>query len=114
MEPGGFPTPFHDNLVKPGDGSRGAGYGELARAPEISVANFRKALQANPDQNPQLVADAVAALVDAPPGQRPFRTVVDKMGMGDAFQAYNAQQEQITRGIYKGLGIEAMLTLKTA
>ena len=38
---------------------------------------------------------------------------VDKMGMGDALQSYNEQQEQITRGIYKGLGIESMLTLKS-
>ncbi|MDJ0666783.1 MAG: SDR family oxidoreductase [Desulfobacterales bacterium] len=114
VEPGGFPTTFHDNLVKPSDASRDAGYGELARAPEMSVASFRKALQANPAQDPQLVADAVAALVDTPPGQRPFRTVVDKMGMGDALQSYNEQQEQITHGIYKGLGIESMLTLKVS
>ncbi len=114
VEPGGFPTSFHDNLVKPTDASRNADYGDLARAPEISVANFRKALKANPAQNPQLVADAVATLVDTPPGRRPFRTVVDKMGMGDAIRNYNAQQEQITREIYKGLEIESMLTLKTS
>lgn len=112
VEPGGFPTSFHDNLVQPSDASRDAGYGELARAPEISVARFRQALQANPAQNPQIVADAVAALVDIPPGRRPFRTVVDKMGMGDDIRSYNDQQEQITHGIYKGLGIESMLTLK--
>ncbi len=112
VEPGGFPTAFHDNLVKPSDTSRDKDYGDLARAPEISVANFRKALQANPAQNPQLVADAVAALVDTPPGRRPFRTVVDKMGMSDAIRNYNERQEQITHGIYKELGIEAMLTLK--
>ncbi len=114
VEPGGFPTTFHDNLVKPSDASRDADYGALARAPEMSVANFRQALKANPAQNPQLVADAVAALVDTPPGRRPFRTVVDKMGMGDAIRNYNAQQEQITREIYKGLEIESMLTLKTS
>ena len=112
VEPGGFPTTFHDNLVKPSDASRDAGYGELAQAPEISVARFRQALQANPAQNPQIVADAVAALVDTPPGRRPFRTVVDKMGMGEAIRSYNDQQEQITHGIYKGLEIESMLTLK--
>jgi hypothetical protein len=33
------------------------------------------------------------------------------MGMGDPIQSYNEQLEQITRGIYKTLGIEAMLTL---
>ena len=113
VEPGGFPTAFHDNLVKPSDASREKDYGDLACAPEISVANFRKALQANPAQNPQLVADAVARLVDTPPGRRPFRTVVDTMGMGDAIRNYNVQHERITREIYKALGIEAMLTLKS-
>jgi hypothetical protein len=34
----------------------------------------------------------VAELVDTPPGQRPFRTVVDEMGMGDALQNDNEQQ----------------------
>ncbi|MGD8242232.1 MAG: hypothetical protein PVF59_05380 [Desulfobacterales bacterium] len=52
--------------------------------------------------------------MDTPPGQRPFRTVVDEMGMGDALQNDNEQQEQITHGIYKGLGIESMLALKVS
>jgi hypothetical protein len=58
----------------------------------MSLARFRKTLQANPAQDPQIVADAVAELVDIPPGQRPFRTVVDEMGMGDALQNDNEQQ----------------------
>lgn len=111
VEPGGFATTFHDNFIKPDDASRNAGYGDLARAPEMSLTSFQKALKANPAQDPQNVADAVAALVDTPPGRRPFRTVVDNMGMGDPIQRYNEQLEQITRGIYKTLGIESMLTL---
>lgn len=112
VEPGGFPTTFHGNLVKPGDASRETEYGDFAKVPEMSLAQFRQALAANPEQDPQNVADAVAALIAAPAGQRPFRTVVDKMGMGDPIQGYNDQLEQITRKIYDAFGMGDMLRLK--
>ena len=52
------------------------------------VNNFEKALGANPKQNPQDVADAISALIDTPAGDRPFRTIVDKIGMGEAIEGY--------------------------
>jgi len=113
VEPGGFPTNFMEKLLKPGDTSRDAGYGEFAQAPLALFTNFEKALAENPAQNPQNVADAVAGLVATPAGQRNFRTVVDKMGMGDPIEGYNAQLEQITAGIYNAFGMGDMLTLKT-
>lgn len=113
VEPGGFPTAFMDNLVKPGDSSRNKSYGELAQAPAGFLNNFEKALSANQEQKPQNVADAVAKLIDTPAGQRSFRTVVDKMGMGDHINGYNEQLAQITSGIYNAFGIGDMLTLKT-
>ena len=99
VEPGGFPTTFMDNLVKPSDSSRDDGYGELAQAPAGFLAGFEQALAANPAQDPQNVADAIADLIDTPAGQRQFRTIVDKMGMGDHLVGYNDQLEQITAGI---------------
>jgi len=113
VEPGGFPTTFMDNLLKPGDPARDAGYGDFAQAPMMLFTNFEKALAENPAQNPQNVADAVAAVVDTPAGQRSFRTVVDKMGMGDHIEGYNQQLEQITAGIYNAFGLGDMLNLKT-
>lgn len=112
VEPGGFPTAFHANLVKPGDPDRDAGYGDFANAPMASFAHFQEALKANPEQNPQLVADAVSGLISTPAGQRKFRTIVDKMGMGAHLEAYNDQLEKITQSIYAAFGMGDLLKLK--
>ncbi len=112
VEPGGFPTSFMDALIKPGDSSRDESYGELAQAPAGFFKNFEQALANNPEQKPQNVADAIAALIDTPAGKRSFRTVVDKMGMGDHIVGYNEQLTQITSGIYNAFGIGDMLKLK--
>ena len=112
VEPGGYPTTFMDNLVKPGDPTRDLGYGELAQAPQGLLTSFEKALADNPEQNPQSVADAVADLIETPAGKRKFRTVVDRMGMGDHIEGYNEQLEQITSGIYNAFGMGEMLNLK--
>lgn len=111
VEPGGYPTTFHGNLVKPGDSSRESGYGDFAQMPEQFFENFQEALAANTKQDPQDVADAIADLVDTPAGQRSFRTIVDKMGMGDHFETYNQQLELVTKGIYSAFGIGEMLKL---
>ncbi len=112
VEPGGFPTSFMDALIKPGDSSRDESYGELTQAPVGFFKNFEQALANNPEQKPQNVADAIAALIDTPAGERSFRTVVDKMGMGDHIVGYNEQLTQITSGIYNAFGIGDMLKLK--
>ena len=112
VEPGGFPTSFMDALIKPSDSSRDDSYGELAQAPVGFFKNFEQALAGNPEQKPQNVADAIAALIDTPAGERSFRTVVDKMGMGDHLTGYNEQLALITSGIYNAFGIGDMLKLK--
>ena len=112
VEPGGFPTAFMDALIKPSDSSRDDSYGEFTQAPVGFFKNFEQALAGNPEQKPQNVADAIAALIDTPAGQRSFRTVVDKMGMGDHLEGYNEQLAQITSGIYNAFGIGDMLKLK--
>lgn len=110
VEPGGFPTGFAENLMRPSDRSRDAGYGEMAAAPDARLHHFMEFLKQNPQQNPQLVADAVSAVVSAKPGQRPFRVAVDKIGMGDAVVGYNDYLAKITAGIYGAMGMEGMLT----
>jgi len=113
VEPGGFPTSFIDRLMKPDDLSRDADYGDMAQAPAAALANFEQALEANPQQNPQNVADVIAVLIATPAGKRPFRTVVDKMGMGEPIEGYNNLLEAVTLGIYNAFGMEEMLNLKT-
>jgi NAD(P)-dependent dehydrogenase (short-subunit alcohol dehydrogenase family) len=114
VEPGGFPTSFIDRLMKPADVSRQAEYVEMADAPTAALANFEQALAANPQQDPQLVADAIVKLVEMPAGQRPFRTVVDKLGMGDPIEGYNNHLAEVTTGIYTAFGMADMLQLKEA
>jgi NAD(P)-dependent dehydrogenase (short-subunit alcohol dehydrogenase family) len=112
VEPGGYPTTFIDRLLKPSDDSRDAEYGDMAQAPDTALANFEQALAANKQQDPHNVANAIAAVIDTPAGQRPFRTIVDKLGMGEPVEAYNNQLHQITAGIYNAFGMDSMLELK--
>lgn len=112
VEPGGFPTTFMDRLMRPSDTERLTGYGEMAGAPEQALTGFEAALKDNPQQDPQLVADAVTKLIDTPAGERPFRTVVDKIGMGDPIEAYNDHLSQVTTGVYSAFGMADMLELK--
>jgi len=112
VEPGGFPTSFIDRLMKPGDSSRDPGYGDMAQAPGAALANFEQGLAANKQQDPQLVADAILKLVDTPAGKRPFRTVVDKLGMGDPIEGYNDHLAEVTSNVYTAFGMADMLQLK--
>lgn len=112
VEPGGYPTAFMDNLVMPGDKKRLEQYGAFADVPMQAFQSFEKALASNPAQKPQDVADAILNLIETPAGERTFRTVVDKMGMGDHIKPYNDNLAQLTEGIYSAFGMKDMLKLK--
>lgn len=109
VEPGGYPTSFINNLMRPSDAVRSASYGPMADAPQQSLLHFEQVLAATPAQNPQRVADAIAALIDMPAGGRPFRTTVDALGMGSAVDDYNRALAELTAGLYKNFSIEHML-----
>ena len=111
VEPGGYPTTFMDSLIRPSDESRTKDYGDFAQAPKALFDNFEGALASNPLQNPQDVADAILKVVESPDGERPMRTVVDKMGMGDHIAKYNSHLQQVMEGIYGAFGMEGMLKL---
>lgn len=112
VEPGGFPTTFMDNLIKPSDNSRDKSYGEFMETPKAMFDGFEKAIKANPEQRPQKVADAITNLIELPYGERPLRTVVDYTGMGEHINKYNDMLHDITLGIYSAFGNEGMLSLK--
>lgn len=112
VEPGGYPTTFIDHLVRPSDASRAKSYGPMGEMPEAFLKNFESALAANPSQDPANVAKAIAQLVKAPYGARPFRTIVDNMGMGGPVSEYNAMLGKITEGIYGNFGIANLLKVK--
>ena len=111
IEPGGFPTTFMDRLLKPSDTARLSSYGELAAMPEGMLKGFEQTLAANPQQNPQIVADTIAKVIATPAGKRDFRTAVDKLGMGAAVDPYNTQLAEITKNLYTAFGIDGMLKL---
>lgn len=109
VEPGGFPTTFMENLMHPSDQSQVSSYGDFMKAPQAMGEGFAQALANKPQQKPEIVAEAIQSLLDIPHGEKPFRTVVDHMGMGDHVKGYNEGLEQITKGIYGAFGIESML-----
>jgi NAD(P)-dependent dehydrogenase (short-subunit alcohol dehydrogenase family) len=112
IEPGGFPTAFAENLMKPSDMSQANSYGGFIHAPEKMGENFENVLKNNPQQNPQRVADAVAELITKPYGEKPFRTTIDFIGMGDHVTKYNDHLEQVITGLYTNFGTQGMLSVK--
>jgi NAD(P)-dependent dehydrogenase (short-subunit alcohol dehydrogenase family) len=109
VEPGGFATSFIDNLIQPSDPERVAAVGELSAAAKAFLAGFEQFLAAAPSQDPKLVGQAVVDLAEAAPGTRPFRVVVDTVGMGAAVQPYDDHLAQLTHGVFGNFGISAML-----
>ena len=112
IEPGGFPTTFVDNLMKPSEDIRALEFGDFANAPAISLQHFEDAMENNPEQRPQKVADAVVNILNIPFGDRPFRTTVDYLGMGVHIEKYNEMIHQITKGVYTNFGTEGMMQVK--
>ena len=112
VEPGGFATEFFGNLIQPSDNSRAEAYGDFMNAPQQMGEGFNAALAANEEQKPEKVAEAIATLVKAPAGERPFRTTVDHMGMGDHVKVSNDQLEQVMNGVYSAFQIDGMLKVK--
>jgi NAD(P)-dependent dehydrogenase (short-subunit alcohol dehydrogenase family) len=111
VEPGGFPTTFAENLMSPSDASQTAAYGDFMQAPKKMGENFHAVLMNNPQQDPQRVADAFAELISKPVGEKPFRTTVDFIGMGDHVAKYNEHLGQVTTGLYTNFGIAGMLSV---
>lgn len=112
IEPGGFPTSFFGNLMHPTSRDRDTGYGDMAAAPDAALEGFAEFLKGNPQQTPQLVADAVVSVVETAPGLRRFRTEVDQVGMGDAIRPMNDQSASVTENLFTNFGMADMLTLK--
>jgi len=112
VEPGGYGTTFVDNLVRPSDTNRIKSYGEMGHAPEGFLKNFEKNFEGPSAPNPQWVADAVLNLIKVPRGSRPFRTTVDRLGMGAAVEPYNKAADDMQKGMYAAFGMADVLQLK--
>jgi NAD(P)-dependent dehydrogenase (short-subunit alcohol dehydrogenase family) len=111
IEPGAMPTAFFDGLVTPDDAAREAEYGDFAAVPAISNAGLAQMLEATPMQRPDRIAETVVALLDIPFGEKPFRTVVDHVGVGPQIERYNDVLHDVTRTVLTNFGIAEMLDL---
>ena len=114
VEPGGFPTAFFGNLLQPSSRDRDQGYGEMATAPQAMLEGMGRSLADNPEQTPQIVSDGVVELVNMAPGTRPFRTEVDRSGMGDPIKPYNDLHAKVTAELFANYGMDGMLRLNVA
>lgn len=112
LQPGAFGTTFHESQMIPGDQDRTNSYGEAAGAPEQQMDGLEQNLVGENAPDPQMVADATLQLLKTPRGQRPFRTVVDGLGMGDSIQNINEASESAVRTIYGNFGMESLLQIK--
>ncbi|MEM8896150.1 MAG: SDR family NAD(P)-dependent oxidoreductase [Bacteroidota bacterium] len=110
VEPGGFETNFFGNLIPASDQSRNESYGEFMNAPEQMGAAFGETLANSPDQKPEKVVEAIVGLVNADKGQRPFRTVVDNLGMGEPIKGYNEQLEGVMKAVFGNFQMSGMLS----
>lgn len=111
IEPGGFPTQFIDGLITPGDPERLSDYGQVKDMAAGFLSSFEELFAANPQQSPQKVAEAVIALIGQPHGNRPIRTIVDFMGLGEKVKPHNDLLEKSNAQIYNEFGIGHLTTV---
>ena len=112
VEPGGFGTNFLENMEPAADNERLKSYGPLAELPDKMWSGFAAQLKGDDSPNPQLVADAIAELIETPAGKRPLRTVVDPMMGGDAPRTINQTTDQIQTELLGNLGMSEFISVK--
>jgi NAD(P)-dependent dehydrogenase (short-subunit alcohol dehydrogenase family) len=113
VEPGPFPTNFIHGLMPASDTTLDDDYADMLSVRQTMLEGFQAAWAANPGQDPQIVADAIVALLGMPASERPFRTVVDNMGMADAVAPLNQGSDAVTQGLYGAFGMAEMLTVRS-
>jgi len=113
VEPGGFPTDFIGSLLQPADKDRTSDYGDVKDLPGALLAAVKGVFEANPEQRPELVSDAIIGLIQMPHGQRPMRTEVDRMFMGDLVAPLNKQLEAANGEVYKAFQMEHLAVVKS-
>lgn len=108
VEPGPFPSNLLPSSPEPSDEGVLASYGPIAAIPgQIKDSSNQPYDAANPPQ-PQLVADAIARLVDATE-RRPLRTVVMPEGMDLGVERLNTAVGSIQNDMLGALGMSGMI-----
>ena len=105
IEPGAHPTDIFDKMISPSDINVVSSYGEDAHTPQKMFEGMRKMLAGPQAPDPGQVAQAVKNLVDQPAGQRPLRTVVDRL-TGSVVEGINKNAETAQTQLLKAFGIK--------
>jgi NAD(P)-dependent dehydrogenase (short-subunit alcohol dehydrogenase family) len=104
VQPGGFQTDFAKNIIAGKDAERAQGYGPMANGLEMMMKAFEQMFSGPNVPSPQLVADAIDALIDMPAGTRPAHLVVDPM-MGPVIEALNKAHADTQKQVLAGIGM---------
>lgn len=108
VEPGPFPSNLLSSSPEPSDESVLASYGEVAAIPgQIKSSSSNSHDPHNPPR-PQMVADAIARLVEATE-RRPLRTVVMPEGMDLGVERLNDAVSPIQNDMLTSLGMSSMI-----
>lgn len=106
VEPGAFPTPLSTNITGPGDTEAVAGYAPSMDILQKFGEGMTEMLTGPNADDPQVVADAITGLVEAPAGRRPLRTVAGRVFAApvvtDGQDPYAEHQKQLLTGIGAG------------
>jgi NAD(P)-dependent dehydrogenase (short-subunit alcohol dehydrogenase family) len=112
VEPGSFPTVGSlTKLLTPNDRDRVAGYGEIDERGQAMYAHNDQVNRGPEAPDPQLVADAIADLVDTPAGSRPLRTTVGPPPAPQAAQI-NETAARVQEQTLGYMGLADMLSVK--
>lgn len=108
VEPGAFDTGHAERITPPADQARVSSQADLVELSGAMWAGFVDRLVARaPD--PQDVADALVGLIEAPPGSRPLRLVVDRVGGGGPVEELNRTAQRLRTDFFEGVGIATAL-----
>lgn len=108
VEPGPFPSNLISSSPEPSDSSVLEAYGEVAALPGQIKANADQSHDPAKPPRPQLVADAIAKLVESTE-KRPLRTVVMPEGLDYGVEQINEAVAPIQNGILKSMGMEHLI-----
>lgn len=108
VEPGPFPSNLLPSSPEPSDEGVLASYGDVAAIPGHIKATSEQSYDAANPPRPQLVADAIARLVDATE-RRPLRTVVMPDGMDLGVERLNGAVSSIQNDMLGALGMSSMI-----
>ncbi|NNG72197.1 SDR family oxidoreductase [Rhizobium laguerreae] len=108
VEPGPFPSNLISSSPEPSDQTVLTSYGEVAAIPGQIKAHANDGHdEANPPR-PQMVADAIARLVEATE-RRPLRTVIMPEGMDLGVQRLNDAVSPIQNDLLSALGMSSVI-----